>query len=156
MNVFKKCTCCENPWFTRDEFLQDKNTALVGYQANFSHLELGYFLFNHLTCESTIAIPAGLFKNLYAGPVFAQRLTGTEICHGLCDDIEVLEPCENQCECAWVREIVQLIRDWPKEKSQLAKSAGVMGDAPPPVRVVSRRCHEVSKTHFTPGVRRQN
>ena len=23
MSIFKKCTCCAIPWFTRDEFLQD-------------------------------------------------------------------------------------------------------------------------------------
>jgi hypothetical protein len=123
MTFFKKCSCCESPWFTRDEFLQDENIELIGYQVNFSHLELGYFLFNHLTCESTIAIPAGLFKDLYAGPVYAQRLTGTEVCQGFCEDVEVLEPCENQCECVYVREIMQIVRDWPKEQYPIAKTA---------------------------------
>ena len=123
MTCFKKCSCCESPWFTRDEFLQDENIELIGYQVNFSHLELGYFLFNHLTCKSTIAIPAGLFKDLYAGPVYAQRLTGTEVCQGFCEDVEVLEPCENQCECVYVREIMQIVRDWPKEQYPIAKTA---------------------------------
>lgn len=99
--------------------MQDENTQLVGYQANFSHLELGYFLFNHLACESTIAIPAGLFKDLYAGPVFAERMTGTEVCQGFCDDMDAIEPCDAQCECAYVREIMQIIRHWPKERCQL-------------------------------------
>lgn len=123
MKYFKKCTCCESPWFTRDEFMQDENTQLVGYQANFCQLELGYFLFNHLTCESTIAIPAGLFKDLHDGPVFEQRLTGTEFCQGFCVDIKALELCENQCECAYVREVMQVIRDWPKQEYQIAKIA---------------------------------
>ena len=123
MTIFKKCSCCESPWFTREEFLQDENIELIGYQVNFSHLELGYFLFNHLTCESTIAIPAGLFKDLYAGPVYAQRLTGTEVCQGFCKDMEVLEPCDNQCECVYVREIMQIVRDWPKEEYPIAKTA---------------------------------
>ena len=123
MNFFKKCTCCEGPWFTRDEFLQDDRIRLVGYQANFSHLELGYFLFNHLTCESTLAIPAGLFKDLYEGPVFAERMTGTEVCQGFCKDIDAIEPCGAQCECAYVREIMQIIRNWPKDTPQLAQTA---------------------------------
>jgi hypothetical protein len=103
--------------------MQDENTKLVGYQANFYHLELGFFLFNHLTCESTIAIPAGLFKDLYAGPVFAERMAGTEVCQRFCKDVEALDPCEAQCECAYVREILQIIRNWPKEVHQLAKTA---------------------------------
>ena len=123
MNFFKKCSCGESPWFTRDEFLRDEKTRLVGYQANFSHLELGYFLFNHLTCESTLAIPAGLFKDLYEGPVFAERMTGSEACQGFCRDIDAIGPCDVQCECAYVREIMQIILNWPKEAHQLAETA---------------------------------
>jgi hypothetical protein len=123
MKIFKACTCCDFPWSSRTEFLQDANTELVGYQANFCQLELGYFLFNHLTCESTIAIPAGLFKDMYAGPLFAQRLTGTEVCQGFCDDMDAIEPCDAQCECAYVREIMQTIRNWPKKVPQLANIA---------------------------------
>jgi hypothetical protein len=123
MEIFKKCSCYESPWYTRDEFLQDKNIELVGYQANFCHLELGYILFNHLSCESTIAIPAGHFRDLYEGPVFAQRLYGSKVCQGFCEDQEALEPCENQCECAYVREILQLIQTWPKEPHQMARRA---------------------------------
>jgi hypothetical protein len=123
LKIFKKCTCCDFPWASRIEFLQDGNTKLVGYQANFCQLELGYFLFNHLTCESTIAIPAGLFKDMYDGPLFSQRLTGTEVCQGFCEDMDSLEPCDAQCECAYVREIMQIIRKWPKEAEQLADIA---------------------------------
>ncbi len=123
MKIFKKCTCCDLPWFTRDEFLQDGNIELIGYQVNFGHLELGYFLFNHLTCESTIAIPAGLFKDLYDGPVFAEQLIGSDSCPDYCRHNEILEACEAQCECAYVREILQILRNWPKEAYQLAKTA---------------------------------
>ena len=103
--------------------MEDACVELIGYQANFSYLELGFFLFNHLECESTIAIPANRFRDLYDGPVFAQRLTGTEICHGLCKDFEQLEPCDRKCECAYVREIMQIIRTWPKRMQRLAKVA---------------------------------
>lgn len=155
MKFFKKCTCSETAWVTRDEFLQDKNTELVGYQANFGQLELGYFLFNHLTCESTIAIPAGLFKDLYDGPVFAHRLTGTEACHGYCKEKEVLEPCENQCECAYIREIVQLIRNWPKAQYQIKSTDAATAEASAQVSVVPQCCHEVHKSLYTPRARRQ-
>jgi hypothetical protein len=121
MKMFKKCSCCEYPWFSREEFLEDRNTDLVGYQANFNHLELGYFLFNHLTCESTFAISAGLFIDLHTGPVFGRRMTGTEACQGFCIDREALQPCEVQCECAYVRDILQIIRGWPKEQFEMAQ-----------------------------------
>jgi hypothetical protein len=121
MDFFKKCSCCEIPWFTRDEFIQDGQIELVGYQANFCQLELGYLLFNHLNCESTIAVHAGLFKDLYSGPIFGQRLTDSEVCQGLCKDSVALETCDQKCECAYIREILQIIRTWPKADRLLKK-----------------------------------
>ncbi len=121
MNIFKICSCCEAPWYTRDEFLNDEQIDLVGYQANFCQLELGFLLFNHLNCESTIAVHAGLFKDLYSGPIFGQRLTGTDVCQGFCKDSVALEPCEEKCECAYIREIIQIIRIWPKTDRRLRK-----------------------------------
>jgi hypothetical protein len=123
MQVFKKCSCCSIPWINRDEFLLDVNIDLIGYQANFSYLELGYFLFNHLTCQSTIAVPAGQFKDLYGGPLFVEKLTGSESCPGYCLQEAFLDPCQQECECAYVREIMQVIRDWPKAEYQLADIA---------------------------------
>ena len=123
MPVFKKCTCCNTPWLSRQEFLEDHNLDFVGYQVNFSNLELGYFLFNHLTCHSTIAVHAGLFSDLYDGPIFSERRTDTENCPGYCGDRTALDPCDQTCECAYVREVVQIVRNWPKIECQPAKIA---------------------------------
>ena len=120
MNAFKICSACSNPWFTREEFLRDADVHLIGYQANFIDLELGYFLFNHMTCKSTIAIPAGLFSDLYTGPVFAARMTGSESCPGYCLQEAVLDPCQQKCECAYVRRIMNVIREWPRTEYRLA------------------------------------
>ena len=125
MEIFKQCTCCDIPWFSRTDFLQDCNIELVGYQVNFRHVELGYLLFNHLTCESTLAVYAGLFRDFYDGPVFAERLTASESCPGYCNQADVIEPCQEPCEGAYVREIMQIIRNWPKEEFRLAKIAQV-------------------------------
>lgn len=123
MSIFKKCTCCGSPWFTREEFLSDIYLDFVGYQVNFANLELGYFLFNHLTCQSTIAVPAGLFKDLYDGPIFSERKTNTENCPGYCGERDALGSCELECECAYVREIIQIVRKWPKNDCPPAKIA---------------------------------
>ena len=123
MQPFKKCSCCSNLWLNREEFLGDADVYLIGYQANFIDLELGYFLFNHMTCKSTIAIPAGLFKDLYTGPIFTAKMTGSESCPGFCLQEAVLDPCQQKCECAYVREIMNIIREWPKTEYQLAEIA---------------------------------
>ena len=106
-------------WFSRTDFLQDCDIELVGYQVNFRQLELGYLLFNHLICESTLAVHAGFFKDFYDGPIFDERLTASGTCPGYCKQMDVIEPCDEPCECAYVRKIMQIIRNWPKEGYRL-------------------------------------
>ncbi len=115
MKIFKTNKCCKTPWYSIDELLEDSNIDLVGYQVNFGDLKLGIFLFNHVTCQSTIGIPAGLFKDLHFGPVFSECLTGSEQCPSYCLHSEVLNPCRAKCEGAYVRDILQILRDWPKQ-----------------------------------------
>jgi hypothetical protein len=112
--TFKKCTSCGYLWQLREDFLDDPTTAVVGYQVNFDHLHLGLILFNHLKCGTTLAIPADKFKDLYNGPIYNDRLTGTEQCNEHCLHEKDLEPCPEKCECAYVREILQIVRRWPK------------------------------------------
>jgi len=107
MLIFKECTCCKNPWYSREDFLGDSKLDFVGYQVNFS----------------TIAVPAGLFKDLYDGPEFSERRTNTENCPGYCGDREALDACSEECECAYVRETMQIIRKWPKSECRPAKVA---------------------------------
>ena len=114
--MFKQCTLCGWKWEKRDEFLTDPGVKLVGYQVRFFQLTTGLFLFNHLApdCLTTLAIPAGQFEDLYHGPVFQVRVTGTKACPGHCQRECDLEPCPQKCECAYVREIIQIVRTWPK------------------------------------------
>ena len=63
MDVFKKCSACDKTWKTREEFLQDAEIDLVGYQSTFTMSKPGLFLFNHV-CESTIAIFADVFEDM--------------------------------------------------------------------------------------------
>ena len=111
---FKTCSNCGRPWSGRGSFLSDPAVELVGYQSFLEELELGLFLFNHCDCGTTLAIPAGAFSDLHDGPVFNERLTGSEACQGFCQQRRSLEACPNRCECAWVRDVLQVVRAWPK------------------------------------------
>jgi hypothetical protein len=111
----KQCPCCGYVWRTREGLLADPGLALAGYQVNFDDLLLGFFLFSHLACGSTIAVPAGRFRDLYDGPVYEDRATGTQECPTYCLRKDELGPCPAKCECAYVREILQIVRHWPKE-----------------------------------------
>ncbi len=110
---YKSCSMCGKNWMSRDEFLEDPNVQLVGYQAHFEELTAGLFLFNH-SCETTLSIHAEDFADLYHGAIFPSRATGNKYCPGLCLHENNLEPCQIECECAYVREILQLIRNGKK------------------------------------------
>jgi hypothetical protein len=112
----KQCMCCGHAWRTLEALLGDPQLQIVGYQVNFDNLLLGLFLFNHLACGSTIAVPAGLFKRLYDGPIYATRATGTAECPEYCLYASELGACLAKCECAYVREILQIVRAWPKTR----------------------------------------
>ena len=117
--IFKICPSCQLRWTTRDMFLQDPELEIIGYQANFGDLEMGLFLFNHC-CGTTLSIWAKDFIDLYHGPLFKKRATGSEECRGLCLDKDDLHSCPVHCECAYVREVVTLIKTWPKLSSSPA------------------------------------
>ncbi len=109
---FKKCTMCTKIWCTRNEFLSDSNLIVKGYTANLDHLELGIFFFHHNLCETTLAIQASQFTDLYDGQVFDTRLTGNEECPGYCLDPNELRICSAKCESAYVREVLNIVRNW--------------------------------------------
>ena len=106
--VCKQCTTCGFEWATREHFLEDPNIVTIGYQVNFHELEAGIFLFNH-SCGTTLGILAHDFRSLYDGPLFTKRATETEECPEFCLHQHDLRPCPVECECAYVREIMQLI-----------------------------------------------
>jgi len=104
---------CSRLWLSRADFLNDPSLELNGYQADFDNLEDGLFYFTHQVagCFSTLAVKSGSFLDLYTGRRHTERKTGTEVCPGYCLHKEQLERCDAPCECAYVREVVQYIRD---------------------------------------------
>jgi hypothetical protein len=113
---FKKCSLCAHIWPTRAEFLADPNIRLEGYQVNFGDLTAGIFIFTHSTmkCGTSLGLEAGRFADLYKGAIFEERMEGTRDCSGMCNHSGVLDPCRKKCECAFVREILQIVRNWKK------------------------------------------
>lgn len=119
INNFKKCTSCGEVWETREDFLNDPSNTIRGYQVHFHELELGYFLFDHDVCGTTLALRAGEFTDLYEGEVYKSRLTGTDSCPGFCLSKKELRPCPEKCECAYVRDVIQVVKKWDKIGTQI-------------------------------------
>lgn len=111
---FKACTTCEAVWQSMESFLSDPEVALAGYQVHFDDLEGGLFFFNHQHegCFTTLAIPVKEFISLSKRPLLAKR--DKQLCHGsdLCVRQGALTPHPVECECAWVREILTVIKNW--------------------------------------------
>ena len=112
---FKRCSCGKT-WGTREDFLGDPAVGLHGYMVHFDALTEGLFLFVHgaAGCETSLALTAGDFADLYEGEIFERRVEGTDACPGYCLKKNLLGPCPVACECAYVREVLQIVRDWPK------------------------------------------
>ena len=111
---FKVCSTCGFIWKSREAFLTDKNIKLIGYQPHFQDLKIGLFLFDH-SCETTLSIQARNFFDLYDGPIFTEKLKGTRECPRYCLNKNELRSCKLKCECAFVREILQILQKMNKQ-----------------------------------------
>lgn len=107
--AFKICPNCNKEWKYRSDFIYDSEIDIIGYQVHFKDLEKGFFLFNH-SCNGTMALQVDAFSDMYSGPIFTDKLTGSDQCLGLCLHKNNLKPCPEKCECAYVREIIQIIK----------------------------------------------
>lgn len=111
-NFFKICPNCGEVWSTQDDFIKDKRLELNGYKSDFEKLEFGLFFFTHKKekCFSTMALEVNYFMNLYKGMIFSDRKTDGPECPRYCLDQEQLARCDTLCECAFVREIIHIIK----------------------------------------------
>ncbi len=100
--------------------MSDPEIVLSGYQVHFVDLRAGLFLFTHerAGCHTTFSIEAGGFFDLYEGPIFEERMAGRPECPGHCLHPSRLERCPVRCECAFVREVIDIIKKWPKQPQE--------------------------------------
>lgn len=123
MKIFKECPMCSTVWKDRTEFITDKKLVINGYQANFDYLESGLFYFTHEVdgCFSTMALKANQFFDLGPNTVHTQRKTLTDECPGHCLDRSNLQICDVECECAYVRDILDTLQQLKEESSSALK-----------------------------------
>jgi len=114
--IYRRCPGCCRVWASQDRFLMDPEVSVAGYQVNFDELRDGLFLFNH-SCGTMLALPTGEFRHLYDGPIYEERRTGTTECPGYCLRKDETRPCPAECECAYVREVLQIVRDRRRKRN---------------------------------------
>lgn len=112
--MFKICPMCKVIWRSREEFLRDESLEINGYQVNFIDLDSGLFHFTHKTetCGTTMVVEVSHFIDLNPGKRYQTRKTGDEECPGYCLKKTQLASCVLPCECVFVRDLIQIIRDY--------------------------------------------
>ena len=115
-DAFKVCTACKKVWLSREEFLGDPETAIIGYQGALAGPEHGFFFINHLrkNCETTLAVKVSEFADLYDGPLLRPHKSGKDPCPQYCFYHNNISDRPEACECRYVRHVMQRIKDWPK------------------------------------------
>lgn len=111
---FKTCPKCGVVWQTLKDFLVDPALEQTGYQVNFTDLRGGLFYFTHTAegCETTMAVPVEQFTSLSDRTFLANCQTEEqEGCSNHCIRKEDLSLCPVECECVWVREVMQIIKE---------------------------------------------
>lgn len=99
---------------TRDDFLQDPKVQLQGYMGNFDVLELGILVFTHETCGSSVSVQSEKFTDLYKGEIMQTRAMGSIECPEYCLHFDDFRKCDTACECAYIRDILQIVKNWEK------------------------------------------
>lgn len=62
--ALKRCSCGAN-WKTLELFLHDENIQLLGFQESYVPDDEGAYLYNHLLCGNTLALPEStMLRNL--------------------------------------------------------------------------------------------
>jgi len=114
---FKICPNCGTVWPALTAFLEDPELEPSGYQVAFQDLAGGLFYFTHTRsgCGTTMAIPVKVFASLSNRPFLTLHGEQPKCCPALCLRQSVLDPCPEECECVWVREILQIVRNWKKK-----------------------------------------
>ncbi|HJO91829.1 MAG TPA: hypothetical protein QF753_00380 [Victivallales bacterium] len=113
---FKRCPNCDHIWNTRDELLSDNNVILKGYLLGFSELRasLIYFDHNEHDCNSTFSLKIEYFKDLIPETTFTSKVIIPETCPEYCLRKYDLTPCVHNCECSYVRNVLEIIKHWNK------------------------------------------
>jgi hypothetical protein len=92
---FKSCSCGDT-WPVRESFIRDADIMPIGITFSRDEPRVYYF-FNHVKCESTLAIDVEEFADLIEEPIPSSNLRGARECPKLCRTVHELEACDLDC-----------------------------------------------------------
>ncbi len=110
-NAFKVCPGCRHTWGTRQAFLEDRAIRPIGIQNMLGRVETGFLLFNHLDCQSTLALPVGPFLDYSHGPRLEQDAFGMPGCRGYCMTPSSRELCDVVCTRRTLMDVLHILKE---------------------------------------------
>lgn len=103
---FKTCSC-GTKWASPQSLIRDSEIDPIGMTiTDLKDVSRAYYFFNHLKCQSTLAINVEDFSNLVEETIPPQVKAGEEGCTGHCIRIEDLDACDNECHNAPFRRLL--------------------------------------------------
>ena len=129
---FKTCLLCNTSWYTVDDFIRDPEVDIIGYQPHPAKTGAGLFIFGHRHCNSSISVRLDALSELQVcltrdaesvyiiGPDMIQESCSTATCFENCLRKTDSANGNLQCECSYVREVMQIIKHLPKNGCYLS------------------------------------
>jgi len=115
-NLFKQCPMCGFTWHCLKDFVSDESILFIGFQTGLQASTSGCFLFNHLRCATTLAVPLEAFTDLSAEPIPSAscetRGLEWEFCLSKAED----KPCPTTCVCHYVHHISFVLHHWTSHR----------------------------------------
>lgn len=109
---FKTCSKCRAAWQGPLELVADQSLVVTGYQPDFEDPASGLILLLHNRdgCRTTLAVKAGDLRAFYRDDRPTLLMAGSDDCPRYCLSSEELATCRNPCSMAWVRQVIQHLR----------------------------------------------
>jgi hypothetical protein len=114
--LFKTCPMCGDLWGYRADFLSDPYVIFLGYQPGAFLESSGGFLFNHVRCGTTLAVPLATFLDLSPEPEITDSCATRGVQEEFCLGRKENKICPPQCRCASVAHSARVLQNWPKER----------------------------------------
>ena len=114
MSSYKTCNACGTMWKDRSDFLSANDVTYIGYQDFVEEGILGLFLFNHVSCGTTLALEAKRLRDLHGGDMVAGEQHSPDNPPPSCLAHRNGASCPPACECSYVHELsLKLSGEWP-------------------------------------------
>jgi hypothetical protein len=111
---FKHCPTCNVLWRQQSQFLSDPEVKFLGFRPAATPESLALIVFNHARCDTRLTFTLETFAELTVFPILCASCAITHKDTDYCLAGASGRPCPALCICAFVHNVSESIRAWPK------------------------------------------